>query len=403
MKFPLVLASIALTFLCWGAYGPVLHEGQAELGVPLRPSGLRPFICVGIAYFVIAVIVPIIVLRTKGEKGSWTTGGTIWSFAAGLVTALGALGIVLAFKFRGNPIYVMPLVFGCAPVVNTFVTMAMSRTFKEAGAIFYAGVLLAAIGAAGVMFFRPLKNTVETVDLKAGQTVASYEASQEEKGKASHGTVVYKHADDEVTVVARDEHGTETRWGPVTTDQLNDKEYEKARGIYNRTLPLTPTQFMQVLASIALTAVCWGAYGPMLHKGQMKMGGSRMRPFLCVGLAYFLIAVVVPIAISPAFPEPGEWTVSGTIWSLAGGALGAIGALGIVMAFNFGGKPLMVMPLVFGCAPLINTAITVAEEGTMSNLTLPFFGSLVLAIIGAVTVLMFAPKGHPPAKGPEGK
>ena len=30
LDFLLVLASIALTAVCWGAYGPVLHRGQTE-------------------------------------------------------------------------------------------------------------------------------------------------------------------------------------------------------------------------------------------------------------------------------------------------------------------------------------------------------------------------------------
>lgn len=371
MRFPLVLASIALTFLCWGAYGPTLHVGQAELGVPMRPSSLRPFICVGLAYFVIAVVVPLIVLRTKGEKGSWTAGGTTWSIAAGLVTAIGALGIILAFKFRGNPIYVMPLVFGCAPVVNTFVTMAMSRTFKEAGPLFYAGVILAAVGAAGVMYFKPVATNIEVIE-----------------------------KDDLVTITLKDTaHNHEEKWGPMNLAELNNGKNEKALGLYNRTRPLKWSQLLKIFASIGLTAVCWGAYGPMLHKGQMKMGGSRLRPLLCVGLSYFLIAVLVPLALTPVFPEPGTWNMSGTIWSLAGGALGALGALGIILAFNFGGKPIFVMPLVFGCAPLVNTFITVWEENTASNLTPMFFGSLLVAIAGAVSVLIFAPKGHPPAGG----
>ena len=36
---------------------------------------------------------------------------------------------------------------------------------------------------------------------------------------------------------------------------------------------------------------------------------------------------------------------------------GAIGALGIILAFNFGGKPVYVMPLVFGGAPVITTLL----------------------------------------------
>ena len=48
------------------------------------------------------------------------------------------------------------------------------------------------------------------------------------------------------------------------------------------------------LLAIALAIVSWGAYGPVLHKGQAAMHHSRLRPLMCVGLAYFVIAVIVP-------------------------------------------------------------------------------------------------------------
>ena len=48
------------------------------------------------------------------------------------------------------------------------------------------------------------------------------------------------------------------------------------------------------LLAIALAIVSWGAYGPTLHKGQAAMHHSRLRALMCVGLAYFAIAVVVP-------------------------------------------------------------------------------------------------------------
>jgi hypothetical protein len=70
-----------------------------------------------------------------------------------------------------------------------------------------------------------------------------------------------------------------------------------------------------------------------------------------VGLAYFVIAVLAPLPLMQLFVEAGTWTFRGVAWSLAGGAAGALGALGIIMAFNFGGKPIYVMPLVFGGAP----------------------------------------------------
>lgn len=374
MKFPLALASVALTAFCWGVYGPVLHEGQQGLGIPLQPSSLRPLICVGLAYFAIAVVVPLILLKLKGESGKWTTSGVIWSLGAGIAGALGALGIIVAFKFRGSPVYVMPLVFGCAPVINTFCTMAMAKSYKEAGKIFYLGVAIVALGAAGVMFFKPEAKNI-TVEESSGGAI-----------KVS------------LTEVIAGGHKT-SEWEAENLEELKTKpELAKAYKLYLRKQPLTSTQFAMIPAGIALTALCWGCYGPVLHKGQMKMAGSRLRPFLCVGLAYFAIAVVVPFLLVPAFPEPGEWTASGTLWSLGGGAAGAVGALGIIMAFNFGGKPIFVMPLVFGCAPVVNTFVTIVHEGTAAFVKTGFYASLLMVVAGAVTVLVFAPKGgHKPA------
>ena len=152
-----------------------------------------------------------------------------------------------------------------------------------------------------------------------------------------------------------------------------------------------------LLLSIATTIICWGAYGPVLHNGQAAMQHSRLRPLLCVGLAYFAIAVVVPnmLLATPGFAEQSSYNFWGTTWSLAAGAAGAVGALGIIMAFNFGGKPVYVMPLVFGGAPVVNTFATVIKNGQISDLDPFFLAGLILVIVGAALVLIFAPKGAP--------
>ena len=148
---------------------------------------------------------------------------------------------------------------------------------------------------------------------------------------------------------------------------------------------------------IGLTALCWGAYGPVLHSGQAKMQGSRLRPFLCVGLAYFAIAVIVPIMLTGTFEEPGSWnSIPGIGWSLLAGAAGAIGALGIIYAFNFGGKPIFIMPLVFGIAPVVNTLTETFSKNLISEVKPEFLGSLAMVICGATIVLVFAPRGHKP-------
>jgi hypothetical protein len=42
---------------------PILHKGQVQLGNPLRA-----LLCVGIAYFLIGVLVPVITLSAQGGR-----------------------------------------------------------------------------------------------------------------------------------------------------------------------------------------------------------------------------------------------------------------------------------------------------------------------------------------------
>ena len=389
------LVFVILTFCCWGVYGPVLHLGQEALGGgPKQLSSLRPFICVGIAYFLIAVVYPLFVLQTKGETGSWSIGGFTLSFIAGLVGAVGALGIILAFKFGGKPVYVMPLVFGLAPVVNTFVTMMMSGTFKQAKPIFYVGIVLAALGAAGVLKYKPAKS-------KAPKPVTTEVAIEVQRlTPVALRQDVKKESDDK----AKQADGKSKEAAAAGEDEATTTDSEamaKAKSDVKAAVTgkKSETNFLLVSCFIGLTALCWGAYGPMLHSGQAKMKGSRLRPFLCVGLAYFAIAVIVPLGLSSSghFPEPGSWnSVPGIGWSLLAGAAGAIGALGIIYAFNFGGKPIFIMPLVFGIAPVVNTLTETISKNLFGQVTTPFLGSLAMVICGATIVLVFAPRGHKP-------
>src|SRR3954471_3004700 len=170
----LLFGAIALTVLCWGLYGSVLRQGQVKMAsdaaakptaastadgaapsAAVHPASLRPFVCAGLAYFFIGVIVPALWLNYYVETGECTITGLIWWLAGGALGALGALGIILAFKFGGQPIYVMPLVFGGAPVVNAFLTIFLAGRAKEIGPWFLAGLVIVILGAVVVMLFAP--------------------------------------------------------------------------------------------------------------------------------------------------------------------------------------------------------------------------------------------------------
>ena len=137
--------------LSWGLYGPSLHQGQTKLGSPFRA-----LLCVGIAYFIIGVIVPAIALAAQGQldKG-WSTEGVLGATGAGTLGALGAVFIIYAFRAGGMPAYVMPIVFGGAPVVNVLFTMYLHPPKVSPNPLLYLGFVLVAIGASLVLYFKP--------------------------------------------------------------------------------------------------------------------------------------------------------------------------------------------------------------------------------------------------------
>ena len=62
----------------------------------------------------------------------------------------------MAVSHGGRPVYVMPLVFGGAPVINTLLAMYWSRAYRDGvSPVFYAGLILVIAGAATVLTFAP--------------------------------------------------------------------------------------------------------------------------------------------------------------------------------------------------------------------------------------------------------
>ena len=136
--------------LSWGVYGVALHTGQVQLGNPLRA-----LLCVGIAYFLIGVLVPTFALSSQGELNSFSSTGTAWATGAGALGAIGAVCIIWAFRSGGIPLYVMPLVFGGAPLVNVITSMVIHPPKTAPHPLIYVGFALAAVGAGMVLYFRP--------------------------------------------------------------------------------------------------------------------------------------------------------------------------------------------------------------------------------------------------------
>lgn len=145
---------VLCTILCWGAYIPTLHQGQSAF-LPKGQGALRAFLFVGLAYFLLAGAILTYVYTRKAEPLEFPSVAVRYSFVAGILGAIGALGIVFALKNGGLPTDVVPLVFCGAPIVGSLVSMVWHRPQNPIHPMFFVGMVLAAGGAALVLRFRP--------------------------------------------------------------------------------------------------------------------------------------------------------------------------------------------------------------------------------------------------------
>lgn len=136
--------------LAWGMYGPILHKGQTQLGNPMKA-----LLCVGVAYFLVGVLVPVGMLSSQGALSGFNSTGVTSATLGGTLGALGAVFIILAFRNGGTPAFVMPLVFGLAPLINVLVSMISHPPKESPNPLLWVGYALASLGAGLVLFFKP--------------------------------------------------------------------------------------------------------------------------------------------------------------------------------------------------------------------------------------------------------
>jgi hypothetical protein len=158
-KWLTVLLFIAGAALSWGVYVPLVHTAAVKF-----QSNLRAFLFVGVAYFLVAVLVPLLLIfvmkfdPTQRANPNFNGISIAWGIGAGVAGALGALFVIFAATNAGagGVIYVAPLVFAGAPIINTFATIYY---FHPVGKLpdwkFFLGIAFAVVGAAMVMLFKP--------------------------------------------------------------------------------------------------------------------------------------------------------------------------------------------------------------------------------------------------------
>src|SRR5512134_3197922 len=146
-----------------------------------------------------------------------------------------------------------------------------------------------------------------------------------------------------------------------------------------------------------VTVLSWGVYGILLHKGQVAMGdpvNGRYKAFLFVGVAYFLTAVLAPLALLMARGADWNFPAKGLWWSLIAGTVGAVGAFGVLLAFGAKGTPAVVMSIIFAGAPVVNALYSLwlhPPAGGWHKLPLPFVLGIVLAAVGGCLVTLYKP------------
>jgi hypothetical protein len=185
------------------------------------------------------------------------------------------------------------------------------------------------------------------------------------------------------------------------------------------------------------TVLCWGIYSVMLHMGSVNMKpvgmidgkmvppdllSLRMKAFLQVGIAYFIVGVIIPlIIIWMRTPAEGvateatrlagrgwEFPKLGLNWSLAAGMAGALGAFFLLMGISAGTSPaeskllpLIVPAIVFAGAPIVNTLVSTTKEGNWGYVNWKFILGMILAAAGTAMVMKFKPTPDPaPSRAP---
>ena len=139
------LAFVLGAGLCWGTYVPMIAYGGKEL-----KSRYAAFLCVGLAYFALAVLFPVGRFLLTGEKAAWNGTGITFATLAGAAGALGALCVIFAAASAGpaDRLSIAPLIWH--PRAGSAWHFALPE--RAPGWTLYVGIVLTGLGAALVLY-----------------------------------------------------------------------------------------------------------------------------------------------------------------------------------------------------------------------------------------------------------
>lgn len=137
------------TAMFWGLYGPTIGNAQVKVPPPEGWSPFKPYVFIGVAYLVIAILGGLIAMKIKGDTFVYSGDHfrTVkWGFLAGSLGAAGALCLTTAMMTsKGNATLVMPIVFGGAISVAAIVSAMKSHVQLSPWVWF--GITLCVVGA----------------------------------------------------------------------------------------------------------------------------------------------------------------------------------------------------------------------------------------------------------------
>lgn len=173
------LLFVVIAGIAWGTYVPIIFYGGQELTTKPGTIGgrLASILCVGIAYFVMAVLVPLVLMAVRDDaKPEWKTNGLIFSSLAGVMGAVGAICVIFASKAAVDAardagaktpqelaqyrMFIAPLIFSLAPAINTLLSLVWHPKpgdpwhfgFEMPGWKLPLGIVLVMIGTFLVLF-----------------------------------------------------------------------------------------------------------------------------------------------------------------------------------------------------------------------------------------------------------
>ena len=165
------------------------------------------------------------------------------------------------------------------------------------------------------------------------------------------------------------------------------------------------------LVYAVLAGLCWGTYVPFVQQGIQGLGRNPMGNFLCVGIAYFVIAVLFPIAMFLLGERTPDWNGYGISFATLAGVAGAVGALCVIFANRSAAADyrLYIGPIIFALAPVLNTVISLIWHPSRDRGVFQFhlhephwtlYLGIVLTGMGAALVLYSKELSERPAAAP---